>query len=223
MAIPLPAAKQHEGEYEDLLSLWSDLETALSLLLSKPLLIHDFPGKLRQLDVWLQDLVAHDTDAALYLMFQLAATSTASYSASHALVCATLCHILAQELKLPAAERDSLVCAALTMNIGMTALQDQLAQQREKPTPQQQEAIQNHPLQSQALLRLLQLPFQVAVQHRGHLQIHQRQRGQHGQQHQKAEQRRQPQAGAAPQAQRLRGPRRIGSAHAPPSACRPMR
>ena len=78
-------------------------------------------------------------------------------------------------------------------------------------------------LQSQALLRLLQLPFQVAVQHRGHLQIHQRQRGQHGQQHQKAEQRRQPQAGAAPQAQRLRGPRRIGSAHAPPSACRPMR
>ena len=34
MAIPLPAAKQHEGEYEDLLSLWSDLETALSLLLS---------------------------------------------------------------------------------------------------------------------------------------------------------------------------------------------
>ena len=124
MAIPLPAAKQHEGEYEDLLSLWSDLETALSLLLSKPLLIHDFPGKLRQLDVWLQDLVAHDNDAALYLMFQLAATSTASYSASHALVCATLCHILAQELKLPAAERDSLVRAALTMNIGMTALQD---------------------------------------------------------------------------------------------------
>ena len=36
MAIPLPTAKQHEGEYEDLLSLWSDLETALSLLLSKP-------------------------------------------------------------------------------------------------------------------------------------------------------------------------------------------
>ena len=80
MATPLPAAKQHEGEYEDLLSLWSDLETALSLLLSKPLLIHDFPGKLRQLDVWLRDLVAHDNDAALYLMFQLAATSTASYS-----------------------------------------------------------------------------------------------------------------------------------------------
>ena len=61
MATPLPTAKQHEGEYEDLLSLWSDLETALSLLLSKPLLIHDFPGKLRQLDVWLQDLVATTT------------------------------------------------------------------------------------------------------------------------------------------------------------------
>ena len=173
MATPLPTAKQHEGEYEDLLSLWSDLETALSLLLSKPLLIHDFPGKLRQLDVWLQDLVAHDNDAALYLMFQLAATSTASYSASHALVCATLCHILAQELKLPAAERDSLVRAALTMNIGMTALQDQLAQQREKPTPQQQEAIQNHPLQSQALLARLfitdPLWLDVVGQHHAHI------------------------------------------------------
>lgn len=173
MATPLPAAKQHEGEYEDLLSLWSDLETALSLLLSKPLLIHDFPGKLRQLDVWLQDLVAHDNDAALYLMFQLAATSTASYSASHALVCATLCHILAQELKLPAAERDSLLRAALTMNIGMTALQDQLAQQREKPTPQQQEAIQNHPLQSQALLARLfitdPLWLDVVGQHHAHI------------------------------------------------------
>ena len=155
MATPLPTAKQHEGEYEDLLSLWSDLETALSLLLSKPLLIHDFPGKLRQLDVWLQDLVAHDNDAALYLMFQLAATSTASYSASHALVCATLCHILTQELKLPAAERDSLVRAALTMNIGMTALQDELAEQRERPTTAQQEAIRSHPEDSMLLLERL--------------------------------------------------------------------
>ncbi len=153
MSAPLPPGKpHHDGEYEDLLSLWSDLESALSLLLSKPLLVQDFPAKIRQLDFWLQDLVAHDIDAALYLMFQLAATSTAGYSASHALVCATLCNIMARELKLPANERDSLVRAALTMNIGMTALQDELAEQREKPTPPQKEAIQSHPLDSQALL-----------------------------------------------------------------------
>ena len=144
-----------EGDYEDLLSQWSDLEAALSMLLSKPLLVQDFAAKIRQFDGWLQDLVAHDIDAALYLMFQLASTSTVGYSASHALVCGTLCHIMAAELDLPASERDSLVRAALTMNIGMTAMQDELAEQRERPTPVQQEAIKNHPRESQALLERL--------------------------------------------------------------------
>lgn len=144
-----------EGEYEDLLGLWSDLESALSVLLARPLQVQDFAQKLRQVDSWLRDLVAHDNDAALYLMFQLAATSTVGYSASHALVCGTLCHIMAGELKLPQAERDSLVRAALTMNIGMTQLQDELAEQRERPSPSQQEAIRSHPLESQALLERL--------------------------------------------------------------------
>ena len=144
-----------EGEYEDLLSLWSDLESALSVLLARPLQVQDFAGKVRQFDGWLQDLVAHDIDAALYLMFQLASTSTVGYSASHALVCGTLCHIMAHELKLPQRERDSLVRAALTMNIGMTGLQDELAVQRERPTGVQQESIKTHPLESQALLERL--------------------------------------------------------------------
>lgn len=153
MSTPLHLGRtQQDSEYEDLLSLWADLESALSLLLSKPLLVQDFSAKVRQLDCWLQDLVAHDIDAALYLMFQLAATSTAGYSASHALVCATLCNIMAREFQLPRNERDSLVRAALTMNIGMTALQNELAEQRDKPNAQQKEAIQSHPLDSQALL-----------------------------------------------------------------------
>ena len=140
---PHPAGIHHAGhqaevEYEDLLSLWSDLESGLSVLLSRPLQVQDFPAKVRQFDAWLQDLVAHDIDAALYLMFQLAATSMVGYSASHALVCGTLCHIMAHELHLPAQERDSLVRAALTRNIGMTALQDELAVQRERPTASQQ-------------------------------------------------------------------------------------
>jgi len=142
-------------QYEDLLGLWSDLESGLSVLLARPLQVQDFGAKVRQFDRWLQDLVAHDIDAALYLMFQLASTSTVGYSASHALVCGTLCHILAQEFALPQAERDSLVHAALTMNIGMTQMQDQLAEQRERPNAAQQETIRNHPRESQALLERL--------------------------------------------------------------------
>jgi hypothetical protein len=151
----LPGNQRHDGEYEDLLSLWSDLESALSVVLSAPLRVQDFPAKVRQLDRWLQDLVAQDIDAALYLMFQLASTSTVGYSASHALVCGTLCHIMAQALQLPTRERDSLVRAALTMNIGMTALQDLLAEQRDRPSAAQQEAIRNHPRESQTLLERL--------------------------------------------------------------------
>ena len=144
-----------DDQYEDLLGLWSDLESALSVVLARPLQVQEFSAKVQQIDRWLQDLVAHDIDAALYLMFQLATTSTVGYSASHALVCGTLCHILAQELHLPQRERDSLVRAALTMNIAMTALQDVLAEQRERPSTAQQEAIRNHPHESQALLTRL--------------------------------------------------------------------
>ena len=171
------AAPAHDGQledqYEDLLGLWSDLESALSVLLARPLQTQDFAAKVLQLDRWLQDLVAHDIDAALYLMFQLASTSTVGYSASHALVCGTLCHILAQDLQLPAPERDSLVRAALTMNIAMTALQDLLAGQRERPSAAQQEAIRSHPREGQLLLSRLfvqdELWLDVVGQHHAQL------------------------------------------------------
>jgi HD-GYP domain-containing protein (c-di-GMP phosphodiesterase class II) len=113
--------------------------------------------------------VAHDIDAALYLMFQLASDSTMGYSASHALVCGTLCHVIAHELHLPTAERNSLVHAALTMNISMTTLQDQLADQRERPSVAQQEIIARHPTESQILLERLfitdKLWLAVVAQH----------------------------------------------------------
>lgn len=163
----------HEGEYEDLLGLWADLESALAVLLSAPLQVQHFCDKVCQLDRWLQDLMAHDTDAGLYLMFQLASTSTAGYSTSHALVCGTLCHVLAQELQLSKSERDNLVHAALTMNIGMTALQNELAQQREKPSAAQQNAIRAHAENGRDLLERLrvqdELWLRVVELHHTHL------------------------------------------------------
>lgn len=157
-AQPQPsAADPADSDYEDLLGQWSDLECALSALLARPRQARDFVAKVRQCDRWLQDLIAHDIDAALYLMFQLAATSTVGYSASHALVCGTLCHILAQEMRLPVHERDSLVRAAFTMNIGMTALQDALAVQREPLTLEQQQTVASHPRMGLDMLEELQV------------------------------------------------------------------
>lgn len=146
---------QDSDPYEDLLGLWSDLEAGLYQLLSEPLHIHDFPGKLHQLDLWLQELITQNSDIALYLLFQRAASSTVGYSASHALVCASLCRVLAQELGLAPLERKVLVRAALTMNIGMNALQDQLAEQREPLSNKQSEAIKHHAQASRMLLQRL--------------------------------------------------------------------
>ena len=133
-----------EDEYEDLLGQWSDLESGLGVMLGHPASAQEFEARLYQYDRWMQDLIQRDTDVALYLLFQLAAQSPVGYSTSHALVCAVLCHLMATEFELTLHERNSLVRAALTMNIAMTALQDQLATQRGKPNPEQQAAIHAH-------------------------------------------------------------------------------
>jgi HD-GYP domain-containing protein (c-di-GMP phosphodiesterase class II) len=141
-----------ENEYEDLLSEWSDLESGLGIILSSPDATQEFAHRAVQYDRWMQSLMQRDPDAGLYLLFQLASNSPVGYSASHSLVCAVLCHLIAKVLELPPKERDSLVRAALTMNVAMTAMQDVLANQTEKPTPAQQEMIRLHPLKGAMLL-----------------------------------------------------------------------
>ena len=146
---------RYDEPYEDLLGLWSDLEAALSVLLSEPLRMPGFTLKLQQIDLWLQDLITHDTDVALYLMFQRASSTTVGYSPSHALICACLCHALSKVLPLSKVERDTLIQAALTMNIGMTALQNQLAEQREPLSALQAEKVKLHPMEGRVLLERL--------------------------------------------------------------------
>ncbi len=135
---------QTENEYEDLLGLWADLEAGLGIILGSPANVQEFELRVWQYDRWMTDLLKRDTDIGLYLLFQLASNSWVGYSASHALVSAVLCHLIALELKLPQDERDGLVHAALTMNIAMTQLQDQMASQLEKPSTEQQTAIRDH-------------------------------------------------------------------------------
>ncbi len=135
---------ESETEYEDLLGLWADLEAGLGVILSSPASVQEFVQRVGQYERWMQALLARDADTGLYLLFQLAANSPVGYSTSHALVCAVLAHLIGIDLDIDPAERTSMVRAALTMNIGMTALQDTLAVQLEKPDPEQQQAIRAH-------------------------------------------------------------------------------
>jgi len=143
---------QSENEYEDLLALWSDLESGLGIILGSPDSTQQFAHRVLQYDRWMQGLLQRDPDVGLYLLFQLASNSPVGYSASHSLVCAVLCHLIAGELHIARAERDSLVHAALTMNIGMTAMQDALATQVERPNAEQQDAIRAHAVKGALML-----------------------------------------------------------------------
>jgi hypothetical protein len=143
---------QTQDEYEDLLSLWSDLEAGLGIILGSPASVQEFEQRVWQYDRWMQNMLQRDTDVGLYLLFQLASNSPVGYSASHALICAVLCHLVAKELGLAKQERDSLVHAALTMNIAMTTLQDQLACQLERPSLAQFDAIRAHPVKGGMML-----------------------------------------------------------------------
>jgi hypothetical protein len=141
-----------ENEYEDLLGQWSDLESGLGVILSNPASTQEFVHRVVQYDRWMQGLLIRDPDVGLYLLFQLASNSPVGYSASHSLVCATLCHLIASELGTAPKERDSLVHAALTMNIAMTTLQDELASQVEKPSQVQKDAIRVHSAKGSLML-----------------------------------------------------------------------
>lgn len=143
---------QDQTEYEDLLGLWSDLEAGLGILLGSPASIQEFEQRVWQYDRWMQTLLERDADVGLYLLFQLATNSSVGYSASHALICSVLCHLIAGELKLAMPERNSLVHAAMTMNIAMTALQDELALQTDPLTPEQQDAIRAHGAKASLML-----------------------------------------------------------------------
>lgn len=144
-----------QAEYDDLLGLWAELEAGLSTLLLRPRQASEFARKVGQYDRWMRELLEHDMDTGLYLLFQLASNRTLGYSSAHALVCAVLCHVLAAELALPAAERSSLVGAALTMNVAMTALQNRLAEQAEPPSAEQREQIALHGTEGRTLLQVL--------------------------------------------------------------------
>lgn len=143
----------NEQSYERLVAAWSDLESSLHTVLHHPEQVNGFEEKIIDMRRWLTDLIAQDSDTALYLMFQVAATSTAGYSTSHALVCATLCQLVAHPLQLREEEWKTLVHTALTMNVGMTEQQDRLASQTDRPSVAQEAIIKNHPSVSVTLLK----------------------------------------------------------------------
>jgi HD-GYP domain-containing protein (c-di-GMP phosphodiesterase class II) len=124
---------------------WGEVESKLSGLLASVSTTTDFEKKVQMLDFYIQALLTENSSASQFLLFNRAVTHFSGYSVMHSLLCASLVHLLAPFFALTEAERRSLVCAALTMNVAMTRLQDALALQKSEPNAAQRSEIDGHP------------------------------------------------------------------------------
>ena len=95
-------------------------------------------------------------DGTLFALIHLSASELRMYSATHAMLVSVMCGLAAREVLNWSPALEATVCkAALTMNISMTALQDALASQFDRPTPAQRDQIGGHVASSVAQLEQL--------------------------------------------------------------------
>jgi HD-GYP domain-containing protein (c-di-GMP phosphodiesterase class II) len=98
-------------------------------------------------------LADSNADEVIFLIVRHDHTRFASYGVAHSLHTATLCALLSRQMQWTAADRMSLVGAALTMNLSMLDLQGVLASRGTPPTPAERRLIQDHPATSARWLR----------------------------------------------------------------------
>ena len=132
---------------------WLDLQEVLRGILYQGGLAMSPLERLVGIEKKALHLLQADPDDSLFCLFQALADTSQGYCASHALLCAVVCHMTAVKLAIPEPQRAALVTAALLMNIGMARDQDSLARQNTPPTDWQRTLIQEHPQKSVAILQ----------------------------------------------------------------------
>ena len=136
---------------------WLDLQIEGNRLLRDAQVAH-FPDDLERLYTQLDQHCRRNADGALFALFHLAASELHFYSATHAMLVSVMCGLTAREVLGWPEKMVANVCkAALTMNIGMSGLQDRLAVQYEAPSAAQRTQIKQHPAQSVGMLLKLGL------------------------------------------------------------------
>lgn len=134
---------------------WPELQERATQLLRAPQ-AGDFGTRFQALH---EELARHTTqspDATVLALVYLSAQETRLYSATHAMLVSCVCMVTAREvLRWPEAHILTLGRAALSMNVAMTELQDQLTQQAQPLTTAQIAAVESHAARSETLLRQL--------------------------------------------------------------------
>ncbi len=131
---------------------WLDLQDQAHFIL-RDSSSADFLNRLLKLKSELYRQIKQYPDSTLFALIHLATTEIKRYSATHAMLVSAVCTLAAQDvLKWPAAQIDTLLNVALTMNIGMSELHDQLTSQQEAPNAQQLHVIETHAERSRDIL-----------------------------------------------------------------------
>lgn len=137
------------------LAYWQQLRERSNSCLREP----RAPGFLDGLRALREELVQQleqDTDRTLFALIGLASSSNELYSATHALLCCAVATLAARQLAgWTPANCESLGLAALSMDVWMTKLQDELARQPGPPSIAQRVVLTRHANGSAELLKEL--------------------------------------------------------------------
>lgn len=145
---------EEEADHSD--ANWVGWQQRLTRLLRSPEEGGQFVARFEELFQDLNDYATRHPDQALLALVQMSAEETRFYSATHAMLVAVICMLVAREaLRWPENRVLPLGRAALTMKISISELQDILAQQTTPLTTQQAQAIDHHAASSVTLLQKL--------------------------------------------------------------------
>lgn len=155
-----PAAAGHHGGssrpavQEVLPSVVEMLKSALMRLSQAVMQIHSAPEQFIPRIIEAAELIhkANKTNRDITLAY-IVLKHEGRYSIAHSLDAAIITDIVANGLHYSDERRRSCVCAALTMNLSMLELQDQLQKQAEELSDEQRAKVRSHPRESCEMLK----------------------------------------------------------------------
>ncbi|HSV69908.1 MAG TPA: hypothetical protein VLI72_07340 [Methylibium sp.] len=132
-----------------------ELQGALGRLCDEEVTDGLWPDRLQALQQRLAAVAAGAPDELLLVLIAGAARLQPRYGVHHALACAPIVGLAAAVLGWTEEEQRTVMLAALTMNLSITALQDDLAHRERTLTVEQRLAVESHPARSVERLRAL--------------------------------------------------------------------
>ena len=113
----------------DLVEAWPSLRRKLASLLAEGANAKDFQNRLSFVVQHIEHNMDTRQEDSLFILVQMLTGRDYGYSTTHALMSAATCHMMAPLADVASQERGALLRAALTMNISMLGLHDELSRQ----------------------------------------------------------------------------------------------